>query len=685
MADEVLTITNFFHFGPPNNTRDYYDKRAQEYVDKYAKSEERNVKLIAKFYPVRDPARPDDPDAMIADVEFNGTFTAPKSSDTKTVPNTVVDAAADVKQQATQKANETGTTATVTATDNKGNTTTATVEPKPRPDDLVKKAQGTSTTTVPSDPDPRTTAGAEGERKATTGTSNSGDELDNSASPAQPKDQLVKVYNGAPRQLGGVIPTLEGIMMNIPQASLGKFTSLLPPAFKSLLPIGAIAGLTSKGPVQLGGLTNLVAGAALGVVAGQALRSLTGGPKAVSGLTGALGAQAVARMSGSRAVPVNVISTFTNALVSNVAGNVAGTVARNALGASPATAGVISNVVGVVTNVALNQRSGVPVNSQVIGLAANIALKASGVSTSIPTNILGLSGNSAMNPLAALIGGSVSGRIPVLPGNLSLPNVGALSGLSQNLGAELAETLIPPNQLQSLLPANLQAQIPRVPPRVSGGNPYIQNNVGARRAASQDSSGPVQTNPDIKGKDAMVNGTGGADVNYGMKISEHYTLGDFCITPAVTPNRKIRAWAGAPPRAPPLSVDQIIENLSWLAVNLIEPIRSQYPGFTLNGGYDYPGAEAGSKRAGLSRHFYGSAMDLQWRGDMRNFTVNKDRAVWIAKNLPIRACILEAAGKGIWIHVDGRKLKEPVYLATHSFWKEIANTSSKEGPYVDPF
>ena len=103
MADEVLTITNFFHFGPPNNTRDYYDKRAQEYVDKYAKSEERNVKLIAKFYPVRDPDRPDEPDAMIADVEFNGTFTPPKSSETKTVPNQVVDVAADVKQQAEQK------------------------------------------------------------------------------------------------------------------------------------------------------------------------------------------------------------------------------------------------------------------------------------------------------------------------------------------------------------------------------------------------------------------------------------------------------------------------------------------------------------------------------------------------------------------------------------------------------
>ena len=672
----AIEVSQSFTLTPPNNTRADYDKAAQKYVDDYAKAQEGDTKLTARFNGVRDPDNPNAPDAVITGVIFKGleNYTGPTSASQTVIPNKVVDAAADVKQQAAQKAAETGTTATVTATDNNGNTTTATVEPPRRPTNILEKAQGTSKTTVPSDPNSRTTGSAEGERKATTGTSNSGDEQDNSASPASPKDQLVKVYNGAPRQLGGVIPTLEGVMMGIPQSSLGKFTSLLPAAFKSLLPLGAVAGLTSKGSVPLGGLTNLIAGAALGVVAGQALRSLTGGPKAVSGLTGALGAQAVARMSGSRAVPVNIASTFGNALLSNVAGNVAGTVARNTLGATPATAGVIANVVGVVTNVALNKRSGVPVSSQMLGLTANIALRASGIPTGIPTRVLGLPGSSAMNPLAALIGSSVSGRIPILPGNLSLPNVGALSGLSQNLSPGLAETLIPPNQLISLLPANLQAQIPAVPGRVSQRSPYIQNNIGARRAAAQDTSGPVETNPNIKTKDAMVSAAGAADVNYGMKISEHYTLGDFCITTAVTPNRKIRAW-----EAGGLSVDQIIENISWLAVNIIEPIREKFPGFTLNGGYDYPGAEPGSKRAGMSKHFYGSAMDLQWRGDMRDFSVNKDRAVWIAKNLPIRACILEAAGRGIWIHVDGRKIKEPVYIATHSYWSEISR-----GSYVNP-
>ena len=674
MAQETLVVTKSFNLTPPNNTATDYEKAAQAYADQVAKAEERGVQLQAKFNGVRDPAKPDDPDQYYTQ-GFIG-IPETKSSETTTTPNTVIDAAAEAKEKATQKAAETGTTATVTSTDNKGNTTTATVEPPKRDTDITKKAQGTPDKDPPI-PNARTLASAAQNAEAAVGACKSGDELDNSSSPGMSKDQLVKVLNGAPRVLGGVVPALEGIMMGIPQASLSKFTSLLPPAFKSLLPLGAVAGLISKGPVQLSGLTNLVAGAALGQVAGQALRSLTGGPAAVSGLTGALGAQAVARMSGSRAVPVNIASTFGNALLSNAAGNVAGNIAKNALGSSAATAGVIANVVGVVTNVALNQRSGVPVNSQVLGLAANVALRAAGVPTAIPTSVLGLASSSMMNPLASLIGGSVSGRIPVLPGNLSLPNVGALSGLSQKIGPGLAENLIPPNQLQGLLPGNLQAQIPGVPPRVSQQNPYIQNDTGARRAAAQESSGPVTPNDNAPSKEAMAKGAGGANVDYSMKISEHYTLGDFCITPAVTPNRKLRPY-----EAGGLSVDQLIENLSWLAVNLIEPIRAQFPGFTLNGGYDYPGAEPGSKRAGRSKHFFGSAMDLQWRGDMKDVSIHIKRAQWIASNLPIRGCILEAAGKGIWIHVDGTKNKEGKYLATHSYWREIASGSN---PYVNPF
>jgi hypothetical protein len=519
-------------------------------------------------------------------------------------------------------------------------------------------------------PNPRPQTSAAENSQSNTGTKDAADELDGKVNSGMPKDQLAPFLQNAPRQLGGVVPSLEGIMMGVPQGALGKFTSLLPPAFKSLLPVGSIAGLISKGPVQLSGLTNLVAGAALGAVAGQALRSLTGGPSAVSGLTGALGAQAVARVTGSRAIPVNVASTFGNALLSNVAGNVAGNVARNALGSTPATAGVIANVVGVVTNVALSKGSGIPVSPQILGLAANVALRASGVPTSIPTNVLGLASSSAMNPIASLIGGSVSGRIPVLPGNLSLPNMGALSGLSQNLSPGLAENLIPPNQLQGLLPGNLQVQIPGVPPRVSSGSPYTQNSVQSRRDASPERSPDIAPNENAERKNALVKGAGGARVDYGMKISDSYTLGDFCITPCMSPNRELSDTKL-------FTVDQLIENLSWLAVNLVEPIKKQYPGFTINSGFDAP--RVGSNRVGGSKHFEGSAIDLQWRGDMKNYRKMEEICQWIVKNLPIRACILEWAGNGIWIHVDGQKTKVPQYYGTYKNHSKISS-----GYFVNP-
>ena len=526
--------------------------------------------------------------------------------------------------------------------------------PKPRDTDIKKTADEIPQPTRPP-PNARTNVSSAELSRDNTGNADAADEGEGKASPGLPKDELVKFLNNAPRVLGGVVPSLEGIMMGIPQGALGKFTSLLPPAFKSLLPIGAIAGLVSKGPVALSGLTNLVAGAALGQIAGQALRSLTGGPAAVSGLTGALGAQAIARVTGSRAIPVNIASTFGNALLSNVAGNVAGNLAKNVLGSTPATAGVIANVVGVVTNVALNKQSGIPVNSQILGLAANVALRSAGVPTSIPTSVLGLSASSAMNPLAALIGGSVSGRIPILPGNLSLPNMGALSGLSQNLSPGLAERLIPPNQLTSLLPGNLQAQIPRIPPRLSSGSPYTQNTIQSRRDASPETSGPAETNPNATRKDAVAKGTGGGDPKYEMKISDNYTLSDFCITPTQSLHRELRPYKT--PEGQTLSVDQLIENLSWLAVNIVEPIKAQFPGFTINSGYDFPGAVAGSSRAGGSKHFQGSAIDLQWRGNMRDYRANEARALWIVKNLPFRACLIECTsrGAGIWIHVDGQK------------------------------
>lgn len=595
---------------------------------------------------------------------------APKVTEKAAAPAKVDDPQTFAREKAAARAEETGATVTVEITDDKGKVVgNATESPTEREKGIPDKAKGDKSPEKPAASE-RSEISARSNAQSNTGSIDAADEGEGKSSPGNPKGQLADVLNNVPRVLGGVVPSLEGLMMNIPQASLGKFTSLLPPAFKSLLPVGSIAGLVSKGAVSMSGLTNLVAGAALGQVAGQALRSIAGGPSAISGLTGALGAQSISRITGS-AIPVNIASTFGNAILSNAAGSIAG----KAFGSSPQSAAVIANVVGVVTNVALNKRSGVPVSSQVLGLAANVALKSAGVRTSVPTSILGLASSSAMNPLASLIGSSVSARIPVLPGNLSLPNMGALSGLTQNIGPGLAENLIPPNQLQGLLPGNLQAQIPAIPPRVSGGNPYVKNDVAVRRDASPESSGPIKGDTTVDKKDPLVtSGKGGPNGDYTLKISEHYTLSDFCITPTQSPKRYIYAYP-----AGNCTVDQIIENLSWLAVNIVEPIRSRWPGFTLNSGYDYPKV-SGSNRTGGSKHFYGQAMDLQWQGDMYNWAKQQERGKWIMENLPVRACLLEWAGNAVWIHVDGSKNNPYKFCQTYKHHVKFGQAGQFDNP-----
>jgi hypothetical protein len=95
-----------------------------------------------------------------------------------------------------------------------------------------------------------------------------------------------------------------------------------------------------------------------------------------------------------------------------------------------------------------------------------------------------------------------------------------------------------------------------------------------------------------------------------------------------------------------LSKADIIENMRWLVVNVIEPINSKFPGFNINSGF-----RVGT---GKSQHNVGCAVDLQWpnikKEDMGTV------AVWIAENILFDQFIFEH-GNGVWLHVsfDHRK------------------------------
>lgn len=530
---------------------------------------------------------------------------------------------------------------------------TATALPPPRPSDIVRAATGTPPATPPSS-EGRNQAVNEGRAQGERGTSNENDEGDASQGGGAPVNQQTDIF-GPIREAGSaILPTLETLLFDVPQQAIQTFTSLLPPVFKSLLPIGAVAGLVTKGPVSLTALATLAGGAALGTVAGQAIRSLSGGVGAVQGLTGSLGAQAISRVTGSSAIPVNISTTFGDAMLNrNADGTTALTPAQlelrrqtaaasrstaEFLSLTPETTAVIANVTGSVGNIALNRNTlGIPVSPQSLALNSSMALRTAGVPTAIPTNVLGLPASAGVAPLAALIGSTVSGRVPIRSGNLSLPNVGALSGVSQNLSPGLAERIIPSNSLLNLLPGNLRTQVPSVPPRVR--DPGAVNDVEARNRASsvRTPSADLQPpGPPPAVQEPVLQGTDNGRIPYEQKISPNgITLGQVSI----------RAQFGhniVPQNG--LSVDQIISGLSWVATNVLDPIFEAYPGWTITSGFRGAG---GSNTSG--DHGRGAAVDFKWYSKSR--AEHLEICEWVRRRgLPVDLLIYERPGNTVWIH-----------------------------------
>jgi len=535
------------------------------------------------------------------------------------------------------------------------NGTTITTPPPPRPDDIIKKAAG-DTADIKDKVSEARSGAAQMLAANKMGMETYNDDGGPTRAPGMPVNDVMKTV-GAVRQGLPVVPGMEALMFGVKAGALAKFSSLLPPTFKSLLPIGAVAGLVSKGPLSLGGLTQLVGGAALGAVAGQALRSVGAGTQglgAVSGMTGLLGAQALARTVGTGSIPVNIASTYGNAMLSRSVGSVAGNLSSNILGTNPSTTAMIANVVGVVSNVALNKNiAGIPVSSQVLGLAANVALRSAGVSFGLPTSVLGTAASFANNPLSSLVGSLVGGRVPIIPTNLSLGNVGALSGLTQSLqsdGIGLAENIIPRSQLQGLLPGNLQNQIPTVPERMRG-KPGYRNETEDRNAAATRSSADADLKPTgtpEPAKPPLATGRVEGKIDYNMKISKHLNLGQLSGSKSLMYNYDIpeNGQRG-------LSADKIIENLSTLAVNVVDHIIDNWPGYIITNGFrgppKYPPGKDNNWQK--SHHGLGCAVDISW-GNGRD-AHHKKICEWIVqKQLTKGQIILEYAGGASWVHIS---------------------------------
>ena len=596
------------------------------------------------------------------------------------------DPVAFARQLATKRAAETGNPTTVIMPGD----ISVTVTPRARPNDIVQAAAGSAPATPPPS-EGRNQAVNEGRAQGERGQSNENDEQDGSNSGGTPQNQQFDVF-GPIREAGSaVIPTLETLLFDVPQQAVSTFTQLLPPVFRSLLPIGAVAGLVMKGPISLTALMTLAGGAALGTLAGQAIRSFSTGVGSVQGFAGSLGAQTVSRVTGSSPIPVNISSTFGSAVLNRTADGtpaltpeqlelrrlspiiseqttrfigapetqeqaaslttaqlelrrVTATVSRQTSEflATPETSAVLASVTGSVGNVALNRTTlGIPVNPQILGLNSSMALRTAGVPTAIPTNVLGLPSSAGLSPIASLIGSTVSGRVPIRSGNLSqLPNVGALSGVSQNVAPDLAERLIPSNSLLNLLPGNLRQQVPNVPPRVR--NPGAVNDVEARNQASSVRTPEANlrpAGPPPPEQEPVLAGTDNGRIPYEQKISPRgLTLGQLS-------NRAQFGHNIVPQNG--LSVDEIIRGLSWIATNVLDPIFEAYSGWTITAGFRGPG---GSNTSG--DHGRGAAVDFKWYSKSRG--EHLEICEWIRqRGLPVNLLIYERPGNTVWIHAAG--------------------------------
>ena len=418
--------------------------------------------------------------------------------------------------------------------------------------------------------------------------------------------------SGMARNLTGAIPGLESLMSRIPNQLLGSFMGNLPAGLQSLLPQGLISGL-NLGPVSLNNMLQMVGGGALGGMAGQMIRSMSGGIPVASMLTQSL-----------QSVPI-----------SQVFGSLGQSVGANAAS--------IANTLGSITSVASMGMGGIPINPAQLNQAISYAVASSGAS--IPVNI---AGQVANNPIGSLVniamGGMIAnGSVPILPTNLSGTNAALLAGLNQTIPQEDAQMILTIGQITNLLPPNVRNMIPQVSPSAFGGpTNAVQNN--RNNSARQTDPNQIHGGGGGGGNqlgfiDADKTNIGDTrNVPYGMKLSEHFTL--YQLT------RGVAVSTGCHPLLPlhGMSVDEVVQNLMLLARNILEPIRAEIGPFTINSGFrgDDPTTKR-NKNWERSLHGYGRAADLSWGSAGR---IAQAHAFAAAR---LRAT--ENLHEGTWLHI----------------------------------
>ena len=153
---------------------------------------------------------------------------------------------------------------------------------------------------------------------------------------------------------------------------------------------------------------------------------------------------------------------------------------------------------------------------------------------------------------------------------------------------------------------------------------------------ASDASPTPETTPVVNYDDA---GDYIGSVNYKLPLSKYYNLGQLSKHSIVAKS--------AIPKGGNMGKKQqeIIDNLKTLAVNVLDPIREQYPNVMVTNAF--------RNRSGGSQHNTGNAADLQFSGASKKEYY--DIAIWIRENIPHDQMLLEYKNTGSgnpWIHIS---------------------------------
>jgi uncharacterized protein YcbK (DUF882 family) len=132
----------------------------------------------------------------------------------------------------------------------------------------------------------------------------------------------------------------------------------------------------------------------------------------------------------------------------------------------------------------------------------------------------------------------------------------------------------------------------------------------------------------------------GDTLDYELQLSPNYKVRSLSID-AVFPH-KIKNQVG-------LTTEEIVCNLKTLAVNILEPLRANYPNIRINSAFRGTPSLPGNR---VSQHEKGEAVDIQIPG----FTPQQYLVVakWVVENTAFDQIIYEH-GNSIWLHISTKR------------------------------